>query len=138
MRKASAKRAHPLPTTLGEHILSVRSERKLLQKDVAAEIGVTPETIGHWEANKTEPPIHVMPAIIRFLGYDPIPEPTTLAERMRAYRQRNGLSIKKAATQAGVDESSWGLWERTGHGPWVRYRTLLDDFLTNEGVRATE
>ena len=49
-----------------------------------------------------------MPAVIRFLGYDPFPEPVTLSDRMRAYRKRNGLSIRAAALRAGVDEeSSW-------------------------------
>jgi hypothetical protein len=31
------------------------------------------------------------------LGYDPTAKPTTLADRMRSYRQRLGLSIKEAA-----------------------------------------
>jgi len=44
---------------------------------------------------------------LRFLGYDPIPEPTTLADRMLSCGQRLGLSIKEAALRAGVDESSW-------------------------------
>ena len=103
--------------------------RKLLQKDVANEIGVVPEPIGHWESNQTEPPVHHMPAIIRFLGYEPWPTPTTLTERMRVYRYRTGLSITEAANRLGVDESSWGLWERTGEIPWVRYRTLVEVFL---------
>jgi transcriptional regulator with XRE-family HTH domain len=61
-----------------------------------------------------------MPAIIHFLGYDPTPEPTTLPERMRDYRRKNGLTIKEAAHRMGVDESSWGQWERTGLIPWKR------------------
>jgi hypothetical protein len=73
-----------------------------------------------------------MPAIIRFLGYDPTPEPRTLADRMRSYRKRLGLSITEAALRAGVDESSWGSWERIGLIPWERYRTLVDEFLAQQ------
>jgi hypothetical protein len=50
------------------------------------------------------------PAILAFLGYDPMFAVATLAHRMRSYRQRLGLSIKEAALRAGVDESSWGHW----------------------------
>ena len=86
-------------------------------------------TIGNWEKNKTKPPIALMPAIIRFLGYDPHPEPSTLPERMRAYRVRGGLSIKEAASRAGVHEDTWAEWERTGRISWERYRLLMEEFL---------
>ena len=51
---------------------------------------------------------------------------------MRSYRQRLGLSINEAALRAGVDESSWGSWERTGLISWKRYRTLVDEFLAQQ------
>jgi len=131
-RKASAQAARPAPTTIGEHIREQRRERQLLQRDVADLIGVSAETLGNWEKNRTVPPVGLMPAVIRFLRHDPSPEPTTLPDRMRSYRQRLGLSIKEAALRAHVDESSWGRWERTGLIPWKRYRTLLDEFLAHE------
>ena len=97
-----------------------------------------PETIASWENDKAVPQIAFMPAIVRFLGYDPTPAPTTLADRMRSYRQRLGLSIKEAAHRARVDESTWGSWERTGLIPWKRYRTLVDEFLAQQATnRAT-
>ena len=61
----------------------------------------------------------------------PTPEPTTLPDRMRDYRRKNGLTNKQAAHRIGVDESSWGQWERTGLIPWKRYRTLVDEFLAH-------
>ena len=70
-----------------------------------------------------------MPAVIRFLGYDPIPVPTTLGERMRVYRLRNGLSIKEAARRVGLHEDSWADWERTGQIPWTRHQHVIDKFL---------
>ena len=98
--------------TIGEHIRAKRRERELRQRDVGDQIGVGAETIANWEKEKAVPQIAFMPAIVRFLGYDPTPEPTTLADRMRSYRKRLGLSIKEAALRARVDESSWGSWER--------------------------
>jgi transcriptional regulator with XRE-family HTH domain len=126
LRKAPAQGARPRPTSIGDRIREQRGERQLRQYDVAQQIGVSPQTIGNWERNRTAPPVSLMPAIFRFIGFDPSPEPATLADRMRSYRQRFGLSIKEAALLASVDESSWGRWERTGLIPWKRYRTLLD------------
>lgn len=126
------QRPSPLPVTVGDHIRLIRSERKLLQFQVATEIGVSAATIGNWEKNRTEPPIGLMPAIIRFLDFDPTPELATLAGRMRAYRVQGGLSIKEAASRAGVHEDSWAQWERSGLIAWERYRFLLDEFLAKQ------
>ena len=98
-------------------------------------MGVGEYTVLNWEHDATTPPVTSMPAIIRFLGYEPFKLATTLREHMQAYRWRNGLSITEAARQIGVDESSWSQWERTGLIPWVRYRTLIDEFLAHGGRR---
>jgi len=66
------------PQTLGEHLIKRRLEMKLTQKEVAEQFGVVPWTILNWEKGHTEPPIVSIPAILRFLGYDPFPEPKTL------------------------------------------------------------
>jgi transcriptional regulator with XRE-family HTH domain len=132
--KVDRTRVRPSPTTLGGHVRERRRALGLLQRDVAAQIGVTADTVHNWETGKTVPPIAHMPAVIRFLGYDPGPAPTTLTERMRAYRIRLGLSIAEAALRLGVDEGSWGCWERTGEIPWERYRMLVEKLLTAEGL----
>ena len=106
-RKACAGRALPPPVTIGEHIRAKRRERQLRQSDVGNQIGVGAETIANWEKEKAVPQIAFMPAIIRFLGYDPAPEPVTFADCMHSCRQRLGLSVKEAALRARVDESSW-------------------------------
>ena len=75
-----------------------------------------------------------MPGILRFLGYDPYPVPQTLPERMLAKRRAHGWSIADAAKRLGVDEGTWGTWERTGQIKWARYRAILETFLAlNEG-----
>jgi len=53
-----------------------------------------------------------MSAIIRSLGYDPFPEPKSIAERLLAKRRAMGWSIKEAARQLGVGEGTWEARER--------------------------
>jgi len=90
-------------------------------------------TVLNWEKGKTEVPVQAIPAITRFLGYDPFPAPRTLSERMQAKRRQMGWSVDEAARQLGVDAGTWGDWERRGTVLWPRYRALLDRFL-GEGV----
>jgi transcriptional regulator with XRE-family HTH domain len=128
VRKASATKQ---PTTFGEHIREARRARRLHQWQAAREIGVTKETVANWEKGKTEPPVQVMSAVIRFLGFDPSPSPDSpdLGSRMLRYRRQHGLSIKEAAGRAGVDPDSWATWERTGSIPSGRGRELVETLL---------
>ncbi len=96
-----------------------RLEMGLMQKDVAAKLGVSPWTILNWEKGHTEPFIAFIPAIVRFLGYDPIPQPQTLSQHLLAKRRAMGWSIKKAAGALGVDPATWSNWER---GQIILYR----------------
>jgi len=61
------------PQTLGEHVRKRRLELGLTQSQAAEQLGASPWTVLNWEKGHTEPPIESMPAIIRFLGYDPLP-----------------------------------------------------------------
>ena len=58
--------------TLGDHIRFVRLYRGLTQKQVAQTIGVTPETILHWELNQTNVALRYYPKIMEYLQYCPI------------------------------------------------------------------
>ena len=100
------------PQTVGDHIRRRRLGLKMLQKDVAARIGVTESSVFNWEANTATPEIRCMPAIIRFLGYNPLPEGKTLGERLVRQRTALGLSQKCAAGRLGVDPSKLAKWER--------------------------
>ena len=100
------------PQTFGEHVRKRRLELRLTQKQTAEQLGVNPWTVLNWEKGHTEPPIASMPAILRILGYDPFPEPKNIPERLLAKRRAMGWSIKEAARQLGVDEGTWGAWER--------------------------
>ena len=107
------------PRTLGDHLKRVRQERKVSQKAAAYILGVDPATVLNWEKGKTEPPVKAMPAILRFLGYDPYPEPVTLRERILAKRRAMGWTIGEAAAELGVDPTTWRDWE---HGKVILLR----------------
>ena len=117
------------PQTLGEHLFRARCLRKTSQKEAASLLGVSSESLLNWEKGKTEPPVRSWPAILRFLGYDPSPEPKALSERMLAKRRELGWTIREAAERLGVDEGTWGIWEHIGRIRWNRYRAILEAFL---------
>jgi transcriptional regulator with XRE-family HTH domain len=58
-----------------------------------------------------------MPAIIRFLGYNPLPPPDGWAERLVQYRTVLGLSQKESALRIGVDQCTLARWERGEREP---------------------
>jgi DNA-binding transcriptional regulator YiaG len=117
------------PVTLGEHLHKRRHELGLFQKDVARLLAANPHSITEWEKNHSQPGIRFWPAIIAFLGYDPHPEPRTLRERLRAKRRALGLSIAEAARWLGVDEGTFGKWERGTGVPIRRHTEVVTRFL---------
>ena len=103
--------------TLGDHIRARRLDLKLLQKQVAAQIGVHEITISNWEGNAAVPAIRYMPAIIQFLGYDPLPPANSFPERLATARRVLGLSQRKMAEKLGVDPATLLGWEAGQHEP---------------------
>jgi len=103
--------------SLGDHIRARRLDLKLLQKQVAEQIGVHELTITGWEVNATAPEVRYIPAIIKFLGYNPLPSATSLPERLAAARKRLGLSQWRMAEMLGVDPTTLMGWEAGRHQP---------------------
>jgi len=60
-----------------------------MQRDLAGWLCVTESSIWNREEGKSQPDLRCMPAIIRFLGYNPLPKATTLGERL--VRRRTSL-----------------------------------------------
>ncbi|MGB8477993.1 MAG: helix-turn-helix transcriptional regulator [Acidobacteriaceae bacterium] len=121
---AELRAAKPKPSqypkkinTLGDHIRTRRLDLKLLQGQVADQIGVHEQTITGWERNATSPEIHYIPAILNFLGYDPLPPAISLPERLAAARRRLGLSQRKMAGKLGIDPATLMGWEAGRHQP---------------------
>jgi len=65
-----------------------------------------------WERNAANPQVRYMPAIIEFLGYNPLPDADTLAEQSVRQRTSLGLSRKESAERLGVDPSTLAQWEK--------------------------
>jgi DNA-binding XRE family transcriptional regulator len=78
----------------------------ITQKEAARRMGVDQWTVINWEKGRTEPAVRFVPAIIRLLGYDPIPLGRTFEDRLRAARRRLGLTQVEAGRLAGVSEGT--------------------------------
>jgi transcriptional regulator with XRE-family HTH domain len=102
----------PAPTTLGEHIRQRRLKLKLTLKEAAKLLGTDECSIMNWEKGRTVPKVYRLPAIIRFLGYNPLPEPRTLPERLIGKRLEQGWSRKVASRHLGIDVSTLRDWEQ--------------------------
>jgi transcriptional regulator with XRE-family HTH domain len=96
---------------LGDHVRARRFDLGLDQKSAARAIGVASDTLRNWEEGRTEPEVRFFPALIRFLGYDPLPEPHTRGQAIRRRRLVLGMSQERLADLAGVDEATVGRLE---------------------------
>jgi transcriptional regulator with XRE-family HTH domain len=103
--------------TIGDHLLRRRLVLKLLQREVAEQIGVDKMSICNWETSRTKPDVKYMPAIIQFLGYNPLPRAKGWADRLVQSRTAMGITQKQAALQIGVDPSTLAGWERAEREP---------------------
>jgi transcriptional regulator with XRE-family HTH domain len=128
----SSGRVIRIPTelkTVGDHIRRKRLGLKLLQREVAEQVGVNKATVENWEANASQPEFRYLPAVIRFLGYNPLPEANTIPQRLVRRRTTRGLSQKEAARQMGVDQGTLARRERGEREPTDVFRTRADRFL---------
>jgi DNA-binding XRE family transcriptional regulator len=111
--------------SLGDHIRTRRLDLNLLQEQVADQIGVHEQTISGWERNATVPEVRYMPAIIQFLGFDPLPPAKSLPNRLAAARRALGLSQRKMAEKLGVDPATLMGWEAERHQPtWKSWEAI--------------
>jgi transcriptional regulator with XRE-family HTH domain len=115
--------------TLGDHIRARRLGLKLLQKQVADQIGVHEQTITGWERNATIPEVRYIPGIIQFLGYNPIPVAISLPERLATARKALGLSQRRMAAKLGVDPATLMGWEAGRHQPTEKSLDLIGRIL---------
>lgn len=95
-------------------------------------MGISRDTYVNWEKGKTEPVAAQFKPVVVFLGYDPIPEPQTLPERLEAKQQRLGVSLAQVARHLGWDPGSL---RRYLDGTWrisMDRRGALEAFLAAE------
>jgi DNA-binding transcriptional regulator YiaG len=123
------KKAEIKPKTLGQHVHRRRIELGLSQRAAGLCLGVNVATVLNWEKGRTKPATGAMPGLMRWLGYNPLPAPKSLQERMVAARRTAGWTIAEAARHLGVDAATWGDWERKGRVPWRRFERRLESLL---------
>jgi DNA-binding transcriptional regulator YiaG len=104
-------------------------DRRLLQREVARDMGVAVESVRLWETGKVEPGIRQVAKIIRFLGCDPSPGPRTFAELLVAVRRTLGVSQRGLATLLRVDSSSVWAWETGRRRPSENLRRAVEQRL---------
>jgi transcriptional regulator with XRE-family HTH domain len=117
--------------TLGHHIRKRRFDLGLRQKQVAEILGVTESTISNWEGQRNTHALICMPAIIRFLGYNPLHAAEAVASKLTRYRISHGLTQKESAKDLGVDPSTLARWERGDRTPSGLCRKLVEKLLTD-------
>ena len=120
------------PQTIGDHIRRRDSRLKLMQKEVARQIGVETTSVFNWEANTSQPDLRFVPAVIGFLGYNPLPPANTLGEKLVRHRTALGMPQKEAARKIGVDPSTLARWERGERQPAGVMLDLVNVFLVSD------
>jgi DNA-binding XRE family transcriptional regulator len=92
---------------LGHHLLKRRMDLGLTRKAAAKLIGTNDHSLKHWESAAKS---YIRPmfyaGIVRFLGYNPLPEPRTLGEAVRRARLARGWSLARLAVEASVDPAT--------------------------------
>ena len=117
--------------SIGDHIRARRIELGLLQRQIAARIGVTISSVLNWEKNRSVPSLRFSPRVMLFLGYDPYVGKVlfSIADKLKAQRTKLGLSRRRLAALLRVDESNLAGWETGKHKPNKRSMELISKFL---------
>lgn len=100
---------------LGGALRRRRRDQGLTMEVAARAIGANVWTLLSWEHNRRIPTDRFYPALIRFLGYEPWPEPMFIGDRLRAERLRRGLTQEQAAAVVQVSPDSIADWEGGRH-----------------------
>ena len=120
--------------TLGDHIRKRRLDLGMHQKDVAGIVNATTSTVTNWEKGRTNPRLFLLPKIFEFLGYDLLPESgPAFGDKIKLYRRKHGLSIKKLACTLGIDPQTVGRWEEGMSKPKGEIRQRLEHLFHNAG-----
>ena len=79
-----------------------------------------------WEVEPRVPEAHLMPAIMRFLGYDPQPPAQTFPEMLYRSRRALGFTQPKAAEAFGVPLPTFRAWEEGHYEPKAGRKRLIE------------
>lgn len=102
----------PQAITIGEQLRRHREGLGLSWAEAAKLMEVDPSTVTKWELQPDSRQNHMsIPKITRFLGYNPMPEPTTPGEHLRHFRLSLGLTQRRFGNLLGVSQEKVSRWE---------------------------
>ena len=119
--------------TIGDHILKRRLEMGATQREVALLICCDPISIYHWEKNQNQPYVRHYPAIIKFLGYNPLNPGKTIGSKILYCRMTRGFSRRKLAKEMGIDEGTLARWELDRKAPTGKCLALVNELFIEIG-----
>lgn len=100
--------------TLGKHLRARREALGVSRRDLAATLNVCSNSVLNWERDRQIPEIQFWPAVIAFLGYDPLPAPANVVDRIEAQRRRLGWTYKQVAAFIGMGAHTLLNWKNSG------------------------
>lgn len=124
--------------TLGQHLRSRREELGVSRRSLAATLSACSNSVLNWERDRQIPEIQFWPAVIAFLGYDPLPAPANVVDRIEAQRRRLGWTYNQVAAQIGVGARTLLKWRDGGEMRLLRH-DAMDQLLalaSTEAVRS--
>ncbi|MBL8311204.1 MAG: helix-turn-helix domain-containing protein [Burkholderiales bacterium] len=101
--------------------------------DVAEQCDVTEYTVIYWERGSTKTiPAGRWPKLVKFLGYNPEPEPDELKAKLRWKRRLLGLTASGLGKLHGVSVATIQSWERGETSPTIgTHRGAVAGFLAS-------
>jgi DNA-binding transcriptional regulator YiaG len=115
--------------TVGEHVRARRAALGLTQREAATRIGVCRDALARWEVRPIVPDVHTMPAVIAFLGYNPLPTAQTFPELLLRTRRTLGLDQAALAALLSVPFNTLHSWERGLFAPGPCRKALIQERL---------
>ncbi len=123
---------------LGAHLEASRQQAGRRRSDIAAQLGVSEETIRLWEKGAVQPSAERLARLIALLSleatqWESPPDPSNdlppLACRLRYERQARGLSQAAVVKILDVAQATYAGWETGRSTPGVHVFGVLADFL---------
>ena len=116
-------RGYPLELlTVADHLRKRRLDLRFTKREAGRRLGIGPWTYTRWESGGMTIEVHDYPRIIAFLGYNPLPEPRSIAEAVRRERMSQGLPRWTLARRLGIQYE--GTIQRIEQGDQVSTRCL--------------
>lgn len=91
---------------LGHHLLKRRLDLGLQQKEAAEILRTGAWNLRNWETGRHGIRIWYYPRVIHFLGYNPLPAPTTRGRMVSRERLTRGWSRRRLGREADADEAT--------------------------------